>query len=140
MLRGYRLHFTCLGEGQDYQYLGIAQAHNIKYGEMKVKLKKKYAARVRKILKSKLNGENTVTTSNTWAVALLRYTAAMVYWTKDELFLNIDRHTRELLRMHGAQHPKAHVDRLSIPRRRTRLAQRRIQCVTGSVWSIAVYS
>ena len=31
--------------------------------------------------------------------------------------LSMDRHTRKLLTMHGALHPKAHVDRLYIPRK-----------------------
>ena len=39
-----------LGEGKDYRYLGISQAHNIKHDEKKVKVKKEYAGRVRKIL------------------------------------------------------------------------------------------
>ena len=50
---------TGLGEGQDYKYLGIAQDYNIKHDEMKAKVKKEFAGRVRKILKSKLNGGNT---------------------------------------------------------------------------------
>ena len=66
-----------LGEGQDYKYLGIAQAD-----EMKAKVKKEYTGRVRKILKSKFNGGNTVTAINTWAVVLVRYTAGIVSWTK----------------------------------------------------------
>ena len=41
-----------LDQEQDYKYLGIAQADNIKHEEMKAKVKKEYAARVRKILSS----------------------------------------------------------------------------------------
>ena len=50
-------------------------------------------ARVRKILKSKLNGGNTVLSINTCVV---RYTAGIVKWMKDEL-LPMDRHTRKML-------------------------------------------
>ena len=74
-----------LGEGQDYKYLRISQADSIKHDELKAKVKKEYAGRVMKTLKSKLNGGNTVTAINTWAVALLRYTPGIVNWTQDEL-------------------------------------------------------
>ena len=60
-----------LGEGQDYKHRGISQAHNIKHDEMQAKVKKEYAARVRKTLKPKLKRRNTITAINTWAVALL---------------------------------------------------------------------
>ena len=39
-------------------YLGISQAHNIKHDEVKAKVKKEYAIRVRKTLKFKY-GKNT---------------------------------------------------------------------------------
>ena len=68
---------------------------------MKAKAKKEYAARVRKILKSKLNEGITATAINTWAVALVGHTAGIVNWTKDEL-LTMVRHTRKLLKIHGA--------------------------------------
>ena len=50
-----------LCEGQDYKYLGISQADNIKHDEMKAKVTKKYTGRGRKISKSKPNEGNTVT-------------------------------------------------------------------------------
>ena len=123
---------TKKGKIQDYKYLGISQAPNIKHDEMKEKVRKEYAAPVRKILQSKLNGGKTVTAINTWAVALLRYTNAIVKWTKDEL-LTMDRQARKLLTMHGALHPKAHVQY-------TRLSQHRIHCATGSTQCVAVSS
>ena len=83
---------------------------------MKAKVKKEYAARMRKILKSKLNGGSTVTAINTWAIAPVRYTVGIVNWTRDEL-LSMDRYTRKMLTMHRALHPKADVDLLYLPRR-----------------------
>ena len=38
--------------------------------------------RLRKVLKSELNGENLVRGVNTWAVSLSRYCAAFVSWRK----------------------------------------------------------
>ena len=46
-----------LGEGQEYRYLRISQSDNIEHEEVKAKVKKEYAARMRKVLKSKLNGK-----------------------------------------------------------------------------------
>ena len=77
---------------------------------------KEYIRRLRKILKSKLNGENLVRGVNTWAVSLLRYSAAFVSWRKSELQA-IDRKTRKLFTIYGALHPKSDVDRLYVPRK-----------------------
>jgi high-affinity nickel permease len=56
------------------------------------------------VLKSKLNGRNKIMAMNTWAVALLRYGAGVLKWTKDEIAA-IDRKTRKLMTMYGALHP-----------------------------------
>ena len=67
-------------------------------------------------MKSKLNSGNLVCGVNTWAVSLLRYSAAFVSWWKSELQA-IDRKTRKLLTIHGALHPRSDVDRLYIPKK-----------------------
>ena len=66
-------------------------------------------------MKSKLNGGNLVC-GVTWAISLLRYSAAFVSWWKSELQA-IDRKTRKLFTIYGALHPKSDVDRLYIPRK-----------------------
>ena len=77
---------------------------------------KEYIRRLRKVLKSKLNGGNLVRGVNTCAVPLLRYSAAFVSWGKIELQA-IDTKTRKLFTIYGALHPKSDVDRLHIPRK-----------------------
>ena len=67
-------------------------------------------------MKSKLSGGNLVRGVNTWAVSLLRYSAAFVSWRKGELQA-IERKTRKLFTIYGALHPKSDVDRLYIPRK-----------------------
>ena len=67
-------------------------------------------------MKSKLNGGNLVRGVNTWAVSLLRYSAAFVFWRKSELQA-IDRKNRKLFTTYGALHHKSDVDRLYIPRK-----------------------
>ena len=46
---------------------------------------------------TKLSGENVIKGINTWAISLLRYSAAFLDWTKEEL-QQLDRRTRKLLR------------------------------------------
>ena len=77
---------------------------------------KEYVRRIRKVLKSKLNGGNLVRGVNTWAVSLLRYSAVFVSWRKSELQA-IDRKTRNLFTIYEALHHKSDVDRLYIPRK-----------------------
>ena len=63
---------------------------------MKKRLSKEYVKRVKKAIRSKLNGGNMVNAINWWLVSLLRYVAK---WTKIEL-MNLDRKTRKLLTIH----------------------------------------
>ena len=74
---------------------------------------KEYIRRIRKVLRSKLNGGNLVRGFNTWAVSLLRYSATFVIWRKSESQA-IDRKNRKLFTIYGALHPKSDVDRLYI--------------------------
>ena len=105
-----------LQEGESYKYLGILEVDKFLEERMKLNVLKEYIRKLRKVLKSKLNGGNLVHGVNTWAVSLLRYSAAFVSWRKSELEAN-DRKTRKLFTIYGALHPKSDVDRLYIPRK-----------------------
>ena len=100
-------------EGESYKYLGILEAHKYLEEKMKLNASKEYIRRLRKVLKSKLNGGNFVRGVNAWAVSLLRYSAAFVSSRKSELQA-IDEKTRKLFTIYGALHPKWDVDRLYI--------------------------
>ena len=54
-----------LQEGESYKYLKILQADNFLEEKMKLNVLKEYTRRLRKVLKSKLNGENLVRGVNT---------------------------------------------------------------------------
>ena len=54
-----------LQEGESYKYLGILEADRILGEEMKLKVSKEYFRRLKKVLKSKLNGWNLVQGVNT---------------------------------------------------------------------------
>ena len=105
-----------LQEGESYKYLGILEADKFLEEKMKLIVSKEYIRRLKKVLKSKLNGGNLVCGVNTWAVSLLRYSAAFVSWRKGELE-GIDRKTRKLFTMYGALDRKSDVDTLYIPRK-----------------------
>ena len=83
---------------------------------MKIEVGREYKRRVRKLLETMLNGGNLVKGINTWAISLLRYSAAFLDWTKAEVE-QLDRRTRKLMTMHNALHPKRNVDRLYLPRK-----------------------
>ena len=51
---------------------------------MKLNVSKEYIRRLRKVLKSTLNGGNLVRGLNTWTVCLLRYSVAFFSWRKSE--------------------------------------------------------
>ena len=104
-----------LEEGESYKYLGVLQADEVMVSEMKDKVKKEYYRRVRKVLETKLNSGNVFKAIITWAVSVVRYSAAFLGWSRLELE-EIDRRTRKLLTMHNGFHLKSNVDRLYLSR------------------------
>ena len=103
-----------LQDNKGYKYLGILQVDKVKEQEMKENITKEYKRRVRKVLETKLNGENMIKGINTWALSLIRYSAAFFDWTKEEK-QGVDRKTRKLITMHKGLHPKSNTSRLYIP-------------------------
>ena len=97
------------------KYLGMLEIDEIMNQTMKELVQKEYPRRLKKILKSRLNGKNIITAIYTWAVSLLRYGAGLINWTKNEL-QELDRKTRKKLTMYGAFHPKSNVNRLYLTR------------------------
>ena len=83
-----------LQEDENYKYLRILEADKFLEEKMKLNVSREYIRRIRKVLKSKMNGGNLVRGVNTWAVSLLRYSAAFVCWRKSEL-QGRDRKTRK---------------------------------------------
>ena len=102
-------------ENEEYKYLGILEADDIKHDKMKEKIFREYTDRLKRVLRSKLNSGNLFNAINTWAVSLYRYGAGVVEWTKDEL-KQIDRRTRKMIAMHRGMHPRSDVDRMYVER------------------------
>ena len=74
------------------------EADDIMHTEIKDKIKKEYYRRVRQLTSLNLNGGNTIRAINSWAVSLVRYSAGILKWTKDELKA-MDRKTRKIMTM-----------------------------------------
>ena len=96
-------------EEESYNYIGVLEPDEVMVNEMKDKVKKQYYRRVRKVLETKLNSGNVFKAINTWAVSVVRYSAAFLGWSKLQLE-EIDRRTRKLLTMHNGFHPKSNVN------------------------------
>ena len=57
---------------ETYKYLGILQADDVKHTHVKKETLSEYNKRVRKLLKSKLNGGNIIKAINNWTVPVIR--------------------------------------------------------------------
>ena len=85
-----------LEEDCAYKYLGVLEADNIKQKEIKKKIIREYIACCHQILRSLLYACNKIGTINMYAVAVIRYSAGIVNWTKEDLD-NLDRRTWKLM-------------------------------------------
>ena len=83
---------------------------------MKRKVKEVYQKRVTLLMKNHLNGKNLFQALNTWAISVIRYSAAFLDWTKEET-KELDRWTGKHLIAVRALHPKSNVMRIYIKRR-----------------------
>ena len=100
---------------QGYKYLGILEADDMKFSEMKSTIKKEYLRRLKVILKSNLNSKNTISAINSRAIYILRYSAGILGWTVNDM-KELDRKTRKMLTLHNMFHKKGDVDRLYMSR------------------------
>ena len=99
-----------------YRYLGILESDKILHAEMKEQTSKEYLRRLKKILKSGLNGKHCIEATNTWAIPVMRYGAGIINWGLGEL-RKLDIKTRKLMKLHRAHHPQGDVDRLYVSRK-----------------------
>ena len=105
-----------IGENSDYRYLKVLECDMVKNEKVKTLVQVEYKRRLKNMLKSKLNGGNLMKAINTYAASVVRYTAGIVKWTKEELEA-LDRMTRKQLTLYGALHPRSDVDRLYVDRK-----------------------
>ena len=98
-----------------YKYLGILELDKIMCEEIKMKVKEVYQKRVTLLMKTHLNGKNLFQALNTWAISVIRYSAAFLDWTKEET-KELGCWTKKQLIAGRALHPKSNVMRVYIKR------------------------
>ena len=84
-----------------YRYLGIDESVRILGPLNKERVTKEYNERVKKSLKSELNGLNKTRAHNAFVVAVMEPRIAMLDWTKKEIS-DLDVKTKRLLTLAGA--------------------------------------
>ena len=99
-----------------YKYLGVLQAEKVKNREMKEKVRVEYLRRVKLLAKSELYAGNMVKGINAWAIGVVRYSAGILDWTKEDL-KQMDVKTRKILTFCGAFHKRGSVGRLYLKRK-----------------------
>ena len=80
-----------LQEGESYKYLGILEADKFLEEKMKLDVSKEYIRRLRKVLKSELNGGNLVRGVSTCAVSLLNIQQHLLVGVKVNCRLYIEK-------------------------------------------------
>ena len=141
-----------LGEEEMYKYLGVLEAdHVLCTRNQKRGLRKSIIIRrVKKCLKSMLNGGNMVKAINTWVASLMRYSAGIVEWTKADLDVT-DRKTRKCMTMYCMLHARSNISRLYLPRSEggggllsvsdsVNIERRSLQCHVSSTQEIIIIS
>ena len=68
-----------------YRYLGHMEAKQIKHIQMKQQLGEEYLNHTKSILKTKLNGKNTIKAINTYATPVLTFSLGIVKWMPTDL-------------------------------------------------------
>ena len=102
-----------------YKHLGVLQLDFIINREMKEKMKSKCIRRVKKLLRSHLNGANVKTVMKARAVGIIRFEAGVLDWTEEKL-KSIDIMTRKLMTRNGSLHSRGNVGRLCLTRNKGR--------------------
>ena len=101
---------------EEYKYLGVLQFDFIMNREIKKKVTREYIRRVKKLIRSQLNGGIVIAGINTWAVGIIGYEAGMLDWTKEES-KSIDIKTRKLMPINGSLPPRANAGTLYLARK-----------------------
>jgi len=91
------------------------QSKQIKHAQMTQKLGEEYLHRTISILKTKLNGKNTIKAIITYATPVLTFCFGIVKWTPTDLE-NLQTKTRMLLTRNRFHNPHAAKERLTLPR------------------------
>jgi len=104
-----------MNEDDMYRYVGHIQAKQIKHARMKQKLDEEYLNRTKSLLKTKLNGKNTIKAINTYGTPVLTFSFGIVKWIPTDLE-NLQTKMRTLLTRYRFHHPHTGKERATLPR------------------------
>jgi hypothetical protein len=91
------------------------QSKQIKHARMKEKLGEEYLNRTKSVLKTKLNGKNTIEATNIYATPVQTFSFGIVKWTPTDLE-NLQTKMRTLLTRYRFHHLRAAKERLTLLR------------------------
>jgi hypothetical protein len=111
---GDQIEALC-NKADKYKYLGIMQLNTNKHSEMKTSIKQEYCKRVRAVLQSELSAKNKITSINSLAIPVIRYSGGIIHWNKTEL-QEMDIKTRKLLTCYRGLAKRSNVSRLYLKR------------------------
>jgi hypothetical protein len=74
-----------LEQGNTYKCVGNGESEGMQHRQMKERMKKEYARRLRIIMKSDLNAKNRITAIGALAVPVLRYSFGIINWRLEEI-------------------------------------------------------
>jgi len=101
-------------EDDVYRHLGHMQVKQIKHARMKQKLSEEDLNRTKSILKTKLNGKNTIKAINTYVTPVLTSSFEIVKRTPTDLE-NLQIKLKTLLTRCRFHHPRAAKEILTLP-------------------------
>jgi len=99
----------------NYRYLGVVESYRIDRKQMKQAAVAEFELRLQKLCESQLSARHLVKAINTYAIPVILYGIILLDWTKAEIAA-LDRLIRKALTECGAQHPRASVVRVHLPR------------------------
>lgn len=106
-----------LGPQEGYKYLGVTENRESKITrETYEKVRSTIAKRVESICKSGLNGKNTITAINEYALSVMNYYIGAIPLEHDD-YLRIDDEVRKILVRHKVHLQPANTERLYLPRK-----------------------
>ena len=101
--------------GETYKYLGLEQGKNIEHTSIKKRLEGIFYGRLKDLCRSGLNSKNLAKAINTYAIPVLVYSFGIIQWSNTDV-RNLEMGIRKILTKHRTHHPRAAVERVTLPR------------------------
>ena len=104
-----------MAEGETYKYLGLEQGKNVEHTKIKKRLEGVFFGRLKDLCRSGLNSKNLAKAINTFAIPVLIYSFGVIQWAATDV-RNLEMGIRKILTKYRMHHPRASVERVTLPR------------------------